>query len=181
MTIPHKRGYIVWFTGLPCSGKTTLANKLQSYLFENNFPAVVLDGDQIRKKLNSDLGFSREDRKENIRRIGEVSKLFVDSRLITIVSVISPFPEDRSNVRKIFESDQFIEVYVDCPIEECERRDVKSHYKLARKGQLSNFTGVSAPYDPPINPEIHLQTHIYNPKECTDKIVAYLIATKHIF
>ena len=152
-----QQGTVVWFTGLPCSGKTTLADKLRSNLLEHNFLVVAFDADQIRKTLSPDLGFSKKDRKENIRRVGEISKLLVDSRIITIVSVISPFREDRLKVRNAFEPGQFVEVYVDCPIDECERRDVKGHYKLARKKQLSNFTGVSSPYDPPINPEIHLQ------------------------
>ena len=174
-----QQGIVVWFTGLPCSGKTTLADKLRPKLLENNFLVVVLDGDQIRKTLSPDLGFLEQDRKENIRRIGEISKLLVDSHIITIVSVISPLREDRLKVRNIFEPGQFIEVYVDCPIDECERRDIKGHYKLARRGELPNFTGVSSPYYPPINPEIHLQTHINNPKECTDKIVAYLLTNKY--
>ena len=174
-----QQGAVIWLTGLPCSGKTTLADKLQSNLLENDFLVVVLDGDQIRKTLSPDLGFLEKDRKENIRRIGEISKLLVDSRIITIVSVISPFREDRLKVRNAFEPGQFVEVYVDCPIDECERRDVKNHYKLARRGELPDFTGVSSPYDPPINPEIHLYTHINNPKECIDEIVAYLITNKY--
>ena len=174
-----QQGIVVWFTGLPCSGKTTLADKLRPKLLENNFLVVVLDGDQIRKKLSPDLGFLEQDRKENIRRIGEISKLLVDSHIITIVSVISPLREDRLKVRNVFEPGQFVEVYVDCPIDECERRDVKNHYKLARRGELPDFTGVSSPYDPPINPEIHLHTYINNPKEYTDGIVPYLITNKY--
>ena len=179
MIMTSQHGFVVWFTGLPCSGKTTLAYKLRSNLLEHNFLVVILDGDQIRKTLSPDLGFSKKDRTENIRRIGEISKLLVDSRIVTIVATVSPLREDRLKVRNIFEPDQFVEVYADCPIEECERRDVKNHYKLARRGEILNFTGVSSPYDPPINPEIHLKTHINNPKECTDEIATYLFNNKY--
>ena len=175
-----QKGVVIWFTGLPCSGKTTLADNLQSYLLSNQFLVYVLDGDPFRKGLNSDLDFSEKGRKENIRRIGEVSKLFADTCIITIVSTISPFRKGRSNVRNILGSERFIEVYLDCPIEECERRDVKGHYKLARKNKILNFTGVSSPYEHPINPEIHLKTHIHDLQKCTDEIVRFLTSNNYI-
>jgi adenylylsulfate kinase len=175
-----QKGSVLWFTGLPCSGKTTLANKLQARLFQNNLLVYILDGDQIRKGINSDLDFSKEGRKENIRRIGEISKLFADAGIIIIVAVISPFQEDRDNVRSILDPDQFVEIYVDCPIEECERRDVKGHYKLARRGEIPEFTGVSSPYHPPIKPEVRLKTHIDGPDQCIDEVLKFLIEKKHI-
>ena len=178
MTI-NQKGTVIWFTGLPCSGKTSLAIKLQACLFQSNILVYTLDGDQIRKGLNSDLDFSKEGRKENIRRIGETSKLFADAGFVIIVAVISPYREDRDNVRTILDPGQFVEIYVDCPIEECEKRDVKGHYKLARRGGIPDFTGVSSPYHPPLKPEIHLKTHIYDPKQCVDEVLNYLINKKH--
>ena len=176
-----QKGFVIWFTGLPCSGKTTLATKLQSYLSQNDLPAYLLDGDQLRKGLNSDLDFSEEGRKESIRRVGETSKLFSDACIITIVAIISPFRKDRSNVRNKLDSGRFVEVWVDCPIEECERRDVKGHYKLAKRNEILSFTGVSSPYEPPVNPELHLKTDIHSPKKCTDQTINYLITNQYIF
>jgi adenylylsulfate kinase len=176
----NQEGSVLWFTGLPCSGKTTLANKLQSRLLKNNLLVYTLDGDQVRRGLNVDLDFSKEGRKENIRRIGEVSKLFADAGIIIIVAVISPFREDRDNVRSILGPDQFVEIYVDCPIEECERRDVKGHYKLARRGEIPEFTGVSSPYYPPLKPEIHLKTDIHEPGQCIDRVLKLLINKNYI-
>ena len=175
-----QKGTVLWLTGLPCSGKTTLATTLQSFLFQENILVYALDGDQFRKGLSSDLDFSREGRKENIRRIGETSKLFADAGFITITAVISPFREDRENVRKIFDPIQFVEIFVDCPIEECERRDVKGHYRRARKGEISNFTGVSSPYESPENPEIWLKSDRQSVHECIKIIVDYLNKKKNI-
>lgn len=164
----------LWFTGLPCSGKTSISEALHSRLRKENLHSYVLDGDMIRKGLSADLDFSENGRRENIRRVGEVAKLFVESGLIILVALISPYRNDRSQVRKIFKPDQFVEVYLDCPIGVCERRDVKGMYKKARKGEIRDFTGISSPYEPPINPEIRLQTHKQALEECVDVIYGYL-------
>lgn len=134
----------------------------------------VLDGDNIRHGLNKNLGFSPEDRMENIRRIGEVSKLMVDSGLVVLTAFISPYKEDRESVRKMFPESEFIEIYVNCPIEECERRDSKGLYKKARAGEIVQFTGITAPYELPLNPEITLQTDVLNIEESVSKIMQYL-------
>jgi adenylylsulfate kinase len=169
-----QKGTVIWITGLPCSGKTTISNKLNSLLSQKNLFAYTLDGDQIRKGLNSDLGFSKEDRIENIRRVGEVSKLFADAGFIIIVALISPFKKDRDLVRSNLLPGQFVEVYLDCPLEECEKRDVKGHYKLARNGKMPGFTGISSPYEPPLNPELKLKTHLRNSSECVNAIINHL-------
>ena len=171
---------VIWLTGLPCSGKTTISTELQSLLLEKSLLAHTLDGDQIRKGLNSDLGFSKEDRIENIRRIGEVAKLFADAGVIIIVAFISPFRKDRDRVRSNLQPGQFVEIYLDCPLEECEKRDYKGLYKRARSGEIQEFTGVSSPYEPPLTPEIQLKTHIRTSTECVGKIIDYLIQFKHM-
>ena len=175
-----QKGAVLWLTGLPCSGKTTLATSLQSFLFRENILAYTLDGDQFRKGLSSDLNFSREGRKENIRRIGETSKLFADAGFNAITAVISPFREDRENVRNIFDHIQFVEIFVDCPIEECEKRDIKGHYRRARQGEIPQFTGVSSPYESPKNPEIWLKSDQESVYECIKIIVNYLNKKKII-
>tara|TARA_Y100001960_G_C14596813_1_gene788577 strand:- start:169 stop:756 length:588 start_codon:yes stop_codon:yes gene_type:complete len=176
----NQKGMVLWITGLPCSGKTTISTGLQSLLLRKNLWAYTLDGDQIRKGLNSDLGFSKEDRIENIRRIGEVAKLFADAGVIIIVAFISPFRKDRDRVRSNLQPGQFVEIYLDCPLEECEKRDDKGLYKRARSGEIQEFTGVSSPYEPPLTPEIQLKTHIRTSTECVGKIIDYLIQFKHI-
>ena len=150
------RSLVVWFTGFSGSGKSTLANALEEYLYEHGYHTFVLDGDNVRKGLNSDLDFSDESRKENIRRIGEVTKLMADAGLVVMSAFISPFKEDRERVRHIAGEGNFVEVYVDCPVEVCEQRDVKGLYAKARKGEISNFTGISAPFEAPENPDIHI-------------------------
>jgi len=175
-----QKGLVVWFTGLPCSGKTTITIELQSILRKRNLLTYILDGDQVRKGLNSDLGFSEEDRTENIRRVGEVAKLFADAGLIILVAFISPFKKDRDQVRNSLPKGKFVEVYVNCPIKECEKRDVKGHYKKARNGEIYDFTGISSPYEPPKNPELELKTDIESLKDCTDKIINYLVKSKLI-
>jgi len=150
------RGQVLWFTGLSGSGKSTIANELSKKLAEKAIPHVVLDGDSLRKGLSRDLGFSDADRVENIRRTAEVAKLFADSGVIAIVSLISPFLDDRKRAREIIGSDRFVEIFVDVPIEVCEKRDPKGLYEKARNGLIPNFTGISAPYEPPDNPEVHL-------------------------
>ena len=141
----NQKAFAIWFTGLSSSGKTSLSCELQSRLLRGNVLAHTLDGDQIRKGMNSDLDFSKKGRQENIRRIGEVAKLFVDAGFIVCVATISPFRRARNYVRGIFSPGQFIEVYLECPLEECERRDVKGLYKRARNGEILDFTGISSP------------------------------------
>ena len=154
--LKNQKPCILWFTGLSGSGKSTLANALEVKLFELKCHTYLLDGDNVRHGLNSDLGFDDKSRVENIRRIGEVSKLFVDSGSIVITAFISPFIEDRELVRSLVESHEFIEVFVDAPLEVCEQRDPKGLYKKARDGEIANFTGISSPYEKPLNPEIHI-------------------------
>jgi adenylylsulfate kinase len=177
--IGHK-GCTIWFTGLPCSGKTTIARQLEMVLVKKGYNAFVLDGDNIRHGLNKNLGFSPEDRHENIRRIGEVSRLFSIATVITLTSFISPYRKDRDWARSLCKNEEFIEAFVDCPLEECEKRDVKGMYAKARVGEISEYTGVSAPYEPPINPEIILKTKEESIKESVDKIVNYLKKNKII-
>ena len=150
---------LVWFTGLSGSGKSTLANKLEVELFQKGFKTYLLDGDNIRHGLNKDLTFSATDREENIRRIGEVSNLMLDAGLIVITSFIAPFIKDRSKVSEMVGKDNFLEIYLDCPLKVCEERDVKGLYEKARKGLITNFTGIDSPYEPPVDPFIAVQSH----------------------
>ncbi len=168
-----QKGTLLWFTGLSGSGKSTIANAVEKKLHESGRLTVILDGDNIRHGINGDLGFSTEDRKENIRRIGEVSRLFVDTGVITLACFISPFGEDREKVRSRMPED-FIEVYVDCPLRVCEGRDPKSLYRKARFGQIKEFTGISSPYEAPENPEITLQTDKQSLEECVDTVLEVL-------
>ncbi|MEK4029718.1 adenylyl-sulfate kinase [Pseudobacillus sp. FSL P4-0506] len=165
---------VFWFTGLSGSGKSTVANAAAKRLHELGVNTYVLDGDNIRHGLNKDLGFSDEDRKENIRRIGEVAKLFVDSGQIVFTAFISPFQEDRETVRRLLGTDEFIEVYVSCPLEECEARDPKGLYQKARNGQIPEFTGISSPYEAPDMPELVLETNRYSVDECVDQLVSFI-------
>ena len=169
----HK-SFILWFTGLSASGKSSVANAFARYLFDENKQVTVLDGDNVRHGLNKDLGFDEESRKENIRRIGEVSKLFVESGQIVTTAFISPYQADRDTVRALVEDGEFLEVYVECSIEECERRDPKGLYKKARNGEIPNFTGISAPYEAPVNPEIVLNTEQASVEECVVQLAAIL-------
>lgn len=164
----------VWMTGLPASGKSTLAVALEKTLWERGVHAFVLDGDNIRHGLNKDLGFSPEDRNENIRRIGEVAKLFTTAGVINVTAFISPYRADRDQARKIMSDGEFVEVYVSCDLAECERRDPKGHYKKARAGDIKEFTGVSAPYEAPLTPELTVQTDRESEAESVAKILAYL-------
>jgi adenylylsulfate kinase len=149
---------VFWFTGLSGSGKSTLAIALEEKLFALGYHVVVLDGDNIRTGINNNLGFSEEDRKENIRRIAEIAKLFVNNGLICIVSFISPLISMREQAKSIIGAENFVEVFIDTPIEECETRDVKGLYKKARAGEIRDFTGVNAPYENPVQPDIHIKT-----------------------
>ncbi|MGE7878702.1 adenylyl-sulfate kinase [Peribacillus muralis] len=170
----HK-SYILWFTGLSGSGKSTIANMVEAKLHAKGVSTYILDGDNLRNGLNEDLGFNMDDRKENIRRIGEVSKIFVDSGIVVLGTFISPYANDREDVRKKVESDEFIEIYVKCPIEACEERDPKGLYKKARIGEITDFTGVSAPYEEPENPEIIIETSDNTIEECVQQIINYLV------
>lgn len=168
------RSCIVWLTGLSGAGKSTLAHALDQYLFQHAVKSYVLDGDNVRHGLCGDLGFSEQDRVENIRRVGEVAKLFLDSGTIVIAAFISPFKRDRANVRALVEGCDFVEVYCHCPLVICEQRDVKGLYKKARSGDIANFTGISSPYEEPESPEIIVNTHAQGIDECINDIVAYL-------
>lgn len=167
---------VLWFTGLSGSGKSTIANAFSSYLYENGIHEYVLDGDNIRHGLNKDLGFSDIDRTENIRRIGEVAKLFVDSGTIVTTAFISPFRSDRDQVRNLFEEGEFIEVFVDCPIDECERRDPKQLYAKARRGEIKDFTGIDSPYEEPAVPELTIESHKVTIEEAVKQITDYLVS-----
>jgi bifunctional enzyme CysN/CysC len=167
----HQQARCLWFTGLSGSGKSTIANLLEKRLHADGKHTYILDGDNVRHGLNRDLGFTEADRVENIRRVAEVAKLLVDAGLIVIVAFISPFRAERQLARSLFEPGEFIEVFVDTPLEECERRDVKGLYAKARRGELKNFTGIDSVYEPPQAPEIHLRTLGNRPESCVDQIV----------
>lgn len=164
-------GCVVWFTGLSGSGKSTLATELERELFKRGKNAYVLDGDNVRHGLCSDLGFSPDDRKENIRRIGEVSKLFADAGMICITAFISPYRSDRELARNIVPEGRFIEVYLDTPLTVCEKRDPKGLYVKARTGKIKDFTGISAPYEAPFHPELELNTEQCSVSECVATIL----------
>lgn len=172
--------FILWFTGLSASGKSSIANAVAAKLFEQNKQVYVLDGDNVRHGLNNDLGFDEHSRKENIRRIGEVAKLFVDSGQIVLTAFISPYREDRELVRSLVKNNEFIEVYVDCSLEECERRDPKGLYKKARNQEIPNFTGISAPYEAPETPEFSVNSEKKSIEECALHIINYLKTQKLI-
>ena len=167
---------VLWYTGLSGSGKSTVANAVDSKLFELGCHTYVLDGDNIRHGLNGDLTFSDKDRVENIRRIGEVSKLFVDAGLIVSTAFISPFESDRKMVRDLIPDGQFIEIFIDTPIEICEQRDPKGLYKKARSGVIKNFTGIDSDYDVPTSPEVHVKAADKSVAECADFVIEQLKA-----
>jgi len=167
-------GTIIWLTGLSGSGKTTLSIALENALFMRKTLVTLLDGDVVRKGLSKDLGFSAEDRKENIRRIGEVAQLLARQIFVVIVAFISPFREDRDRIRDSMDTGRFIEVFVDCPLSICEARDTKGLYKKARNGEIDDFTGISSPYEPPLDPEVHLKTSEQTVEECIETILECL-------
>lgn len=167
----------MWFTGLSGSGKSTIANLVEKKLHANLKHTMLLDGDNVRHGLNRDLGFTDQDRVENIRRITEVSKLMVEAGLVTLVSFISPFSAERDTAREVFAEGEFIEIYVKTSLEEAEKRDVKGLYAKARSGQLKNFTGIDSPYEEPKNPEIIVDTEKASAEECAGKILSYLSET----
>ena len=172
--IKEQRSCVLWFTGLSGSGKSTIANAVESKLLELEKHTYLLDGDNIRMGLNKGLSFSETDRVENIRRIGEVSKLFVDAGVIVLTAFISPFVKDREQVRNLLNVGEFLEVFIDTPLEVCESRDPKGLYQKARTGEIPNFTGISSPYEAPANPEIWLKTNDLSVEEAASKVLAYL-------
>lgn len=169
----HKSA-VLWFTGLSGAGKSTLSVEVEKVLHRRGIHTYVLDGDNVRHGLNNNLGFSPEDRKENIRRIGEVAKLFVDAGTVVLTAFISPYQEDRDGVRELLEDEEFVEVYVKCSVEECERRDPKGLYEKARSGEIKNFTGVSAPYEAPAAPELTVETDQQSLEASVQQVVQFL-------
>ena len=167
----NHKAKVIWFTGLSGSGKSTLASALEKELYSRGIHSKLLDGDNIRTGINNNLGFSEEDRNENIRRISEVCKLFLNGGIITLSAFISPTEGIRQMAKDIIGEEDFIEVFVNTPIEECERRDVKGLYAKARKGEIKDFTGISAPFDCPVKPDLDIDTSKYSIKECVDKIL----------
>ena len=176
----NQKPFLLWFTGLSASGKSSIANIVEQKLFKTNYNTYLLDGDNVRHGLNSDLGFNEESRVENIRRIGEVSKLFLDAGIITLSAFISPFKSDRNLVRKLFNEGDFLEVFIDSSLEVCEKRDPKGMYAKARKGDIKNFTGISSPYESPENPEIHVINNNISLDEAADQIINYLLKNNYI-
>ena len=172
--------FVLWFTGLSGSGKSTIANKVEEQLFYKGISTYALDGDNIRSGINKGLGFTPEDRQENLRRIAEVSKLFVDAGIATIAAFVSPLISDRNQVKQIVGEKDWIEIFVDTSLEECERRDVKGLYKKARAGEIKNFTGIDAPYEAPKNPEVHIKTEDTSVNDAVNQIVEYLEQTNRI-
>ncbi|EHY91437.1 MULTISPECIES: adenylyl-sulfate kinase [Staphylococcus] len=168
------RSVVIWFTGLSGSGKSTISVALEKALYQQQVHTYRLDGDNVRHGLNNNLGFSPEDRKENIRRIGEVSKLMVDAGLITITAFISPYQADRDEVRNLLDDKEFIEIYTSCSIETCESRDPKGLYQKARNGEIKGFTGINAPYEEPNNPEIIIDTEQDSIETVVNQIIDYL-------
>jgi adenylylsulfate kinase len=170
----NQKGAVLWFTGLSGSGKSTIANEVAYKLNQNKQFTYVLDGDNIRHGLNKDLGFSPEDRDENIRRISEVAGLFADAGVITLTAFISPYQKLRDFCRSLLPKDRFFEIYCKATLDTCEQRDPKGLYKKARAGEIKQFTGIDAPYEEPKNPEIILDTDKYNIEECADQVIAAL-------
>jgi bifunctional enzyme CysN/CysC len=169
------RGAILWFTGLSGSGKSTLAVELERRLFARGYQVCLLDGDNVRQRLNADLGFSPEDRAENVRRIGEVARLIADAGMVAITAIISPYRRDRDRIRAAH-GELFNEVFIDAPLDVCESRDTKGLYRKARAGLIKEFTGVSAPYEPPLAPELHIATATSGVDVCLMQILDYVEA-----
>lgn len=170
----NQRSFVLWFTGLSGSGKSTLANAVEQQLFKSGLKTYTLDGDNIRQGINKGLTFTAEDRAENLRRIAEVAKLFVDSGQICLAAFVSPTIKDRKLVKDIIGEDDFIEIFVDTPLEVCEKRDVKGLYAKARKGEIKNFTGISAPYEKPENPQLRVKTEDKSIKESAKEVFDYI-------
>ena len=168
----NQNSFLIWFTGLSGSGKSTIANAVEQELFQMGVKTYMLDGDNVRTGINNDLSFSPEDRKENIRRIAEVANLMIDAGLITLAAFVSPYKKDRNNIRSIVKDINFVEIYINTSIEECERRDVKGLYKKARAGEIKNMTGISAPYEAPENPDVEIKNESI--ESATKKIIEYI-------
>lgn len=168
------QSFVLWFTGLSGAGKSTLATAVEHELFERKIHTYILDGDNVRHGLNKDMGFSDQDRVENIRRIGEVSKLMLDAGIVVLSAFISPFREDRQIVRSILERNEFIEIYVKCSLEVCEERDPKGLYKKARSGEIKDFTGIDSAYEDPENPEFVVETDVQSVEECVARILNFI-------
>ncbi len=175
-----QRPAVLWFTGLSGSGKSTIANAVEQLLFAKGYHSYLLDGDNVRHGLNKDLNFSDADRVENIRRIGEVSKLFVDAGLLVLTAFISPFRQDRQSVRQLHQAHEFIEVFIDTPLAVCEQRDPKGLYAKARAGEIKHFTGIDSAYEAPIAAEIRVDTANSSVTECAEQIVAYLATNGYL-
>lgn len=175
----HKSG-LVWFTGLSASGKSTIAHTLEKKLFAKSIRTYVLDGDNVRHGINSNLSFSREDRQENLRRIVELSKLFVDAGILVLAAFISPFTKDREHIKSCFNNDNFLEVYVKCSVEKCETRDPKGQYKKARAGIIKNYTGISSPYEEPENPDLVIDSEKLTLEESVQNVMTLLVKKRFI-
>ncbi|MFL1455744.1 adenylyl-sulfate kinase [Marinobacter sp. GN3S48] len=171
----NQKPCLLWFTGLSGSGKSTIANALDVALHSRGYHTFLMDGDNVRHGLCKDLGFSDQDRVENIRRIGEVSKLFADAGLIVLSAFISPFTSDRRMVRNLFPAGEFIEVFMETPLDTCEKRDPKGLYEKARAGEIKNFTGIDSPYEAPEYPEVRLDTSTMSVDQCVDTLIGYML------
>lgn len=170
----NQNSFLIWFTGLSGSGKSTIANVVEQRLYKMGIKTYTLDGDNIRKGINKDLSFSPDDRTENIRRIAEVANLMIDSGLVVLAAFVSPYRKDRENIRNIVKDVNFIEIFINTSLEECERRDVKGLYKKARAGEIKNMTGISAPYESPQNPDIIINTEQETVEEAVEKIINFI-------
>lgn len=182
MSLKGHNALLLWFTGLSGSGKSTIANAVEKALVTNKIHTYTLDGDNVRKGLNNNLGFSPEDRKENIRRIAEVANLMIDAGLVVLAAFVSPYQKDRERIRSIVGEKQYVEIFVNTPLEECERRDVKGLYAKARAGEIKNFTGINAPYEAPVNPDLEIDTTKMTVDEAVSEILKHLktkLAKKH--
>jgi adenylylsulfate kinase len=174
-TLNGHKSLVLWFTGLPSSGKSTIAHTLEKKLYNLGIRTYTLDGDNIRHGLCSDLGFTPEDRAENLRRVAEVIKLFLDAGLVVLCAFVSPFKKDRERVRKIVGEENFIEIYCRCPVEVCKTRDLKGFYQKAERGEIKNYTGISAPYEEPETPDLILDTHILSVEESVERVFNFVI------
>ena len=172
--LKQHKSILLWFTGLSGSGKSTIANCVEQELHKNKVHTYTLDGDNIRKGLNSDLSFSPKDRSENIRRIAETAHLMMDAGIVVLAAFVSPYRNDRDHVRNIVGNDNMVEIYINTSVEECERRDVKGLYKKARKGEIKNMTGISAPYEPPLHPDIQINTEKVTIIDATKQIINFI-------
>mgnify|MGYP001411950250 FL=1 len=176
----NQKPFVLWFTGLSASGKSTIANIVEQKLHKMEYNTYLLDGDNVRHGLNQDLGFDEKSRVENIRRIGEVAKLFTDSGLIVLTAFISPFISDRKLVKDLFDKGVFLEVFIDSSLDVCEKRDPKGMYKKARAGEIQNFTGISSPYEPPQNPDIHVINNNESLENISNEIINFLFKNNFI-